>query len=55
MVVTSVCDVSEKGDEYEKKESVYEDEGDGFVRCRFVFMIGMEAPSGRRRRRGEKL
>ncbi len=42
--MTSVCDVGEKGDEYEKKESIYEDEGDGFVCWSFVLGVGMETP-----------
>ncbi len=37
----SVCDVGEEGNEYEKKESVYEDKGDGFVRWSFVFGVRM--------------
>ncbi len=55
MVMTSVCDVGEESDEYEEKESVNEDEGDGFVRGRFVFVVWVKTPSGIRRKRGEKL
>ncbi len=53
--MASVSDVGEEGDEYEKEYSIDDYEGDGFVRWRFWFVIGVKASSGIRRRRGEKL